>query len=290
MQYLDNKYTKWYFNIIKNANKRKINNGYTEKHHIIPKSLGGVNSKNNLVKLTGREHFLVHLLLIRMVIDKDIISMVQAIVRFSHKVDNSHQYELLRSYVSRFSRGKNNHAYGKMWVHHKKTAEISFIPTDDFDEDIHIKGLPYQRGGTKGNKWINNGIEETMIRYDADISHGWYVGRLFKPSAAQMENINAARHTKEKDAAHSKALTGRIQIYNEELKQSKRIKPDQKDEYFKNGWIIKSVPTKKSTPVKINDIKYETLAAAATAQGIHVSTVFVRVKSDSTQWKCWNYI
>lgn len=36
---------------------------YIEKHHIIPRSLGGSNSKNNLVKLTAREHYIIHWLL-----------------------------------------------------------------------------------------------------------------------------------------------------------------------------------------------------------------------------------
>jgi len=37
--------------------------GYTELHHIKPKSLGGGDEKNNLVKLTAREHFIAHKLL-----------------------------------------------------------------------------------------------------------------------------------------------------------------------------------------------------------------------------------
>jgi hypothetical protein len=64
--YLQNKYTNWYFNIISNAQSRTIS-GYTEKHHIIPKSLGGSNKKDNLVRLTAREHFICHWLLTKMV-------------------------------------------------------------------------------------------------------------------------------------------------------------------------------------------------------------------------------
>lgn len=37
---------------------------YYEKHHITPKCLGGGNEKENLIKLTAREHFLCHWLLI----------------------------------------------------------------------------------------------------------------------------------------------------------------------------------------------------------------------------------
>jgi len=38
---------------------------YSEKHHIIPKCMNGTNKSNNIVKLTAREHFLAHLLLVR---------------------------------------------------------------------------------------------------------------------------------------------------------------------------------------------------------------------------------
>jgi len=59
---INNKYKKWHDNIITNAQSRVLK-GYKEIHHILPKSLGGSNDKSNLVELTAREHFLVHLLL-----------------------------------------------------------------------------------------------------------------------------------------------------------------------------------------------------------------------------------
>lgn len=63
--YLCNKYTRWYYNIIHRAQSR-VTTEYTEKHHILPKSLGGSNDRTNLVRLTAREHFVCHLLLTKM--------------------------------------------------------------------------------------------------------------------------------------------------------------------------------------------------------------------------------
>lgn len=40
--------------------------GYSEKHHVIPRCLGGGNSKDNLVILTAAEHYIAHLLLMKM--------------------------------------------------------------------------------------------------------------------------------------------------------------------------------------------------------------------------------
>ena len=52
--------------------------GYIEMHHIIPRSLGGNNSIENLVTLTAREHFICHWLLTKMVKGKAYKSMIFA--------------------------------------------------------------------------------------------------------------------------------------------------------------------------------------------------------------------
>ena len=65
--YLHNKYTTWYFSIISKAKQRTQMSEYSEIHHILPKSLGGSNDLDNLVKLTAREHFICHMLLSKMV-------------------------------------------------------------------------------------------------------------------------------------------------------------------------------------------------------------------------------
>lgn len=55
-------YEKIYNEIVKRAQTRKLI-GYKEKHHIIPKCIGGTNDMTNIVKLTAREHFICHKLL-----------------------------------------------------------------------------------------------------------------------------------------------------------------------------------------------------------------------------------
>lgn len=81
----DSKYTKWYFSIIKNS--KPI--GYTEKHHIIPKSLGGSNKKENLIKLSAREHYIVHLLLMKMCVNKRDREKMAAAYQHMSKTRNS---------------------------------------------------------------------------------------------------------------------------------------------------------------------------------------------------------
>lgn len=60
-------YKRIYDNIINNAKSKnrnkKLDNQIYERHHIIPKCLGGDNNLDNLILLTPKEHFICHQLL-----------------------------------------------------------------------------------------------------------------------------------------------------------------------------------------------------------------------------------
>jgi len=77
MLFITNKYTTWYTRIISQAQNRTLL-GYSETHHIIPKSLGGTNGPENLVRLTAREHFICHVLLTKMTTGKHFTKMCHA--------------------------------------------------------------------------------------------------------------------------------------------------------------------------------------------------------------------
>jgi hypothetical protein len=57
-------YQKMYNSIINNALARTKLPGY-ERHHILPVSCGGSNTKDNLVYLKTREHYICHMLLVK---------------------------------------------------------------------------------------------------------------------------------------------------------------------------------------------------------------------------------
>lgn len=55
-----------YNKFIEKYKNQKINkNSYSEKHHIIPKHMGGINKETNIITLYYRQHILAHLLLFR---------------------------------------------------------------------------------------------------------------------------------------------------------------------------------------------------------------------------------
>lgn len=90
--FLSNKYTKIYHQIIEKAKTTQVI-GYTEKHHIIPRSMGGSNRKDNLVRLPAREHFICHWLLTKMTTGKDKASMIYALNGMKRKNKFQERYE-----------------------------------------------------------------------------------------------------------------------------------------------------------------------------------------------------
>lgn len=59
------KYERWYNCLMARAARRKLYCVYVERHHVLPKALGG--GESDIVVLTYREHFLAHWLLTKFV-------------------------------------------------------------------------------------------------------------------------------------------------------------------------------------------------------------------------------
>jgi hypothetical protein len=89
-------YKKHYDLLITTRKNRKIIDGdYYERHHIIPKSMGGTNELSNLIYLTAREHFIAHWLLWRIYENKEMAFAFYAITHMgkNHTITSSRVYE-----------------------------------------------------------------------------------------------------------------------------------------------------------------------------------------------------
>ncbi len=133
-----------YESIIKYAKKENENGnrsiGYFEKHHIFPKSLGGIDNEENLVKLTAREHFICHWLLVKM-FNKGTNKRNKMLYAFwrmksnptktCERYTNSRAYEKLRIEYSKIvcermkilQLGNKNSQFGKKWFTNYETGE-----------------------------------------------------------------------------------------------------------------------------------------------------------------------
>ncbi len=130
-------------------------NGYTERHHILPRSLGGNDDKSNLVDLSAREHYICHLLLTKiypkgsqeyykMIKAYNLMAKVKSDAQRRDYKINVNLYENLRVELSKamslMQMGKGNSQYKSFWVYNPSTLECKKVPSDFIIEDGWFKG------------------------------------------------------------------------------------------------------------------------------------------------------
>lgn len=160
MIFNQNKYTKIYFQLIDKRKKQVLlkEEVYCEKHHIIPKSLGGTNDENNLVNLLPREHFIAHLLLTKMVKEETaLIKMNWALHRmcYNNTVDyfSGRDYQWYRERHIKFL--KEHHPSKKdSW---RKT--ISEIVLKHWEDNVDRKNKMKE----SLKKWREENREELLV-------------------------------------------------------------------------------------------------------------------------------
>ena len=190
--------------------------GY-ERHHILPRSLGGLDNKENLIKLTPREHFIAHLILWKAYGRE----MSKAIWYMCNKKTyssslSSRQYEVLRleqalessrtntskcvgkknpmygkkhteewkARASEQFRGENNPNFGK-----KGNLGASWNWTEDQKENLRqrrAQQTPYSHDTCSGRKWVinRNTMHQCMVKpeeLEVYKSQGYELGRISPP-------------------------------------------------------------------------------------------------------------
>lgn len=148
---------------------------YYERHHIVPKSMGGSNHKNNLVSLLPEEHIIAHLLLMRIhnyhpKLVQAVSCMTNGFNKSKNNSKNNKEYGFIKRIISKTQsaylrdnhyldkmtdkereeflnnnvRGENNKMYGKT---HTKAAKVKigkankrmFAAIDKYGKKIRIK-------------------------------------------------------------------------------------------------------------------------------------------------------
>lgn len=124
--------------------------GYAENHHIIPKCMGGGDTAENLVKLTPEEHFLAHVLLVKIYPEeKNLILAVQKMTATS----GSHGGKRKRK------------MYG--WLRRLHAKRMSVLAKGENNSQF-------------GTIWINDGVRSSKIHSHKTIPEGWSYGRVKK--------------------------------------------------------------------------------------------------------------
>lgn len=241
---LTNKYSKLYYTITNNA-KQCITDGYTERHHIIPQSLGGNNDKDNLVELTAREHFICHWLLIKMTEGEDRSKMLYALQGM--KAENKYQERYHTKITAR--------VYEKYRIEHAKNHSETMKGRPAWNKGRKLEGeeLEQHRERTRTRKIDpikqaegqqkriakllgTKQSEETKIKKSLALK-----GKLKGPMSEE-QKIKISLNSKgvKKKESHStnvaEAVKGNISINKDGLE--KKVKRDILDQFLSQGWML----------------------------------------------------
>jgi hypothetical protein len=200
-----NKYTRWYNQIIENARSRTID-GYVEKHHIKPRSLGGSDAIDNVVALTAREHFICHWLLIKITAGEDRYKMINALrmmraekagqQRYATKL-TSRVYENIKQEYSKLQSERTCGEKNPMWG---KTH------TDEACKNISQKNT----GKKLTKEQIARQVAAQTGRKRAQFSDEWRA-KLSKAKKGENNNRYGVVVSEETKRKISERLSGRMQ-------------------------------------------------------------------------------
>ena len=215
--FIENKYKTWHDNIISKAKLRTEERIY-EIHHIIPKCLKGSNDKSNLVKLTPKEHYIVHMLLCKFTKGYARHKMIFAFNPMANIKSKGRNYktnsktaELLRLEFKKLLTGKK---LSKEHIENLRKSHLGIRPSKETRlkmSKIH-KGNKYCLGKKaskktkeklskmrKGSIWVNNNIESKRIKKDElqnYLNIGYKLGRdksyLTKEYSLKMSKLTQA--------------------------------------------------------------------------------------------------
>lgn len=153
-------YVKHYNQLVDRAKNRELD-CYIERHHVIPRCMGGSDDDNNLVSLTAREHFIAHLLLTKM--HPGNLYLVRAVAIMC---------------IGQAERKLTNRWYGK--VRELFSSAMSEAQTGELNSQY-------------GTQWICNGSDAKKIKINEPIPDGWVRGRKIKSLVESKSNLKRQR-------------------------------------------------------------------------------------------------
>lgn len=117
--------------------RHRVINAYTERHHVIPRCLGGSNDALNIVLLTPEEHFMAHKFLVKL--HPDHLGLLTALMLMSRNPDGGPR--------------QNNKLFG--WIRRKLSKRRTGMKSTDAMKAAVSKA---QKGRRRSQEWIERMI------------------------------------------------------------------------------------------------------------------------------------
>ena len=211
-------YERQYKILIERAKTRDKLNGYKENHHIIPTCIGGSDDKVNRVDLTAREHFIAHILLVK--IHPNEYGLIKAVNMMCIGSDNM---------TDRI----NNRMYG--WLRERLSKAMSI------QNSISQKG---ELNSQFGSVWIYSLTEKVSKKIKKEElseweTKGWLKGRVINFTNYVPKSENFTEEEKKERRERKKKITKTNNLRKkEEKKQLKRLELDEKVQQLREWYVI----------------------------------------------------
>lgn len=246
-------YSKIYTDLVLRAKSRKTK-GYTESHHIKPRCIGGTDEKDNLVKLTAREHFIAHLLLSKIYPEETgLILAIQmmCVSSNSHSNEriNNRMYSWLKEkfskVISKQQMGEGNSQFGTMWIYNLELKESKKIKKEEFftwEQDGWIKGrrLNFEKLSIEKNCLYCNSVifnknycsNNCVVQFKKE--NGTYINPFKNKQHSELTKKKMKNHTR--NNGENNPMFGMKYIHNPKTLEYKRCKDEILNQHLNNGW------------------------------------------------------
>ena len=226
-------YKKIYESLIDKRRKHPIAEGYSEKHHVIPRCLGGSNAKDNIVRLTAREHYIAHLLLVHVYPGPKMLFAIRSMSRRS-KNHLGHREFLMNSRLFQLYREKAIEVHKGFVTVRDKDGKTFHVSKDD-PRFLSGELVPISKGQAtvrdKDGNIFNVSVDDP--RYLSGELVGYWKGKKRKKhSKATIERMKLSHKGKHTGSKNSQF--GTKWICNISTKENKKIS---KNNPIPEGWI-----------------------------------------------------
>lgn len=238
------KYTKLYHQIITPTLNRELDT-YKELHHIIPRSLGGTDEKDNLTYLTAREHFICHWLLVKMTEGVARSKMIYALQGMRAQNNSQQRYEtkitsrVYEHYRIEHARIHSETMKGRpAWNKGRKLEGEELERQRERNKSRNIDPIKQAEGQRKRLEKLKDYKHSEETREKQRQSQ---IGKIKGPqSEDHRKSIGDSIRGKSKKEGHGdnvrKANLGVISI-NKDGKE-KKVKQDMLDQWLAEGWQL----------------------------------------------------
>jgi hypothetical protein len=218
-------YERIYDNLMVRASSRVLD-GYVEKHHIIPRCVGGLDDNTNYAILTPEEHYLAHLLLVKMP---------------RYKGHSKYNKLVYAANMLTVGGSRNNKSYG--WLKRKLGALVRENNLGRKQSEETIEKRVSKTRGQKRTDETRQRIRDALTgRTRPEFSEEW-IAKLRQANTGENNNMFGKKHSDESRRKMSESKKGKhlwTDDQKREIGERMRGRVDTEETKRKKSTAIKS--------------------------------------------------